>query len=215
MAKFFELIESLTFSVPQREIKVHDVSDLSNQIDIQIEKSFNIAQTVMMDGFDVGAKKGIINFYVFPKIPKDKIDKIVKAIIYYVKEFGWSIDKTELNNSQMFNVPTYRFHVHTNDKEIKMELNITNQNALKLLHILNYSNQEIDEIFNTGKINIRDLKIKLNNYVNFDQHVEKSKQDKNHYNQGVSKEQLMRYYEILEKLCDIALQNDEDFLEVY
>lgn len=221
MQTFWQFIESYTISVPEQEQKFHTISDLANAINSQIQKAFNVQSTgyptsnVDIDGFDVSAKNGIINFYVTDNIPKNKIANIVKAISYYIIEFGWKQGQIKNDMSKMFNIPTYRFPVATESQETKQEINISNDNLSKLFNdILNYSSEEFDDIVESGQINVRDLKIKLNSYINIDKHTEDPKQDKNFYSFGTTKEQLERYISVLDKLCDLALENGEDYLTI-
>lgn len=223
--EWLNLNETITFSIPEyeEEQSATHLSALAWKIQTKLLDTFNIDGIELdMDGLDVDAVFGTLNLYIKKEVPKNLIN-IKKAVIYYIKEFGWEFMPPEVQNqSQMFKVPTIRFNVKKANKHIQpLSLNMTNTNADDFLVLLGYSRREIDQIINTAKINVRDLNIKLGSLTDYHlQSLVKSGTARTGENGSKfismerTLEQVKKYVETLHSLIYLASKEHIDHLNV-
>src|SRR5581483_2583425 len=210
--KTFEqwLSESVSISIKDFDDtnKVRDISSLSNELYTQISKVFPLRpqynpRVIEMDGLDVDSTSGVINVYHV----QDNMDKIVKAVIYYMGELGAKPGKPHEDMSNMYKIPVTRIPVTiTPVKEPLQELNIANEMAIIIFQdILNYRSQN----WNMATLDAKELLIKLSGVTEFqiNKQVTQPKQDKIVFHGGVTKERIERILGELERIAKYAVQN--------
>lgn len=164
------------------------------------------------DGSHYSSGHNIINFYTdgFESI----LDNVLNGIQYYLKEMGVSYNEFKTERSGMFNGNVVRIEI-TNfpkSKDPAPELNWSNQNAARIFsNVLKYK-------FRVGAyLNIRELLQRISNAREnaLSMAAFPGSQDGNITNVGLSKDDVARRLDDLEKLARWAMSKDYDKLAVY
>lgn len=168
-----------------------------------------------IDGLDVDATEGVMNFY--PQgIPDQAIPKILKAIKYYLGEFGAKFGEFKEDQSNMFK----------GEKVYRIRVQLT-QKAHNKPPEINMANGAFDVVFHKvlnmpsnfgGHISARDLLIKIDSTSDFTISIQKSSTTKEpgkakFIEFGIDEERIRRHLDGLRQLAKWAIDNDYDSLE--
>jgi len=181
--EWMDLRESVTFSIqdwqPSRQV-AKNISDLGYSISSKLMKQFgkeyetgdmqHIWDKFTMDGYDVDAKDGTMNFYS-GGMDEKVVNKIIEAIKYYLKEYGAKlVGPIRQDKSGMFkdkegkSIDVVRFPVQiTETIELPPELNVANRNA----EIIVKEILQIPGEYYNGTISARDLLMKTSQLSDF------------------------------------------------
>lgn len=110
------------------------------------------SDTITIDGFDVDALVGTINFYI-EGIPSQKVQDILNNIRQYLETNGVRLGKFVQNTSRMYKVPVVRIPILENKKgeqamneDKPPELNMANGNAFFIFNtVLKYDKDLWDD----------------------------------------------------------------------
>lgn len=223
--------ESITFSVADAENPPLDVLDTihvlnrylykflqKNLTPEQMEEYQNkrVIDILSPDGFDAFEKEGIINFYT-QGIPDEFKDKIITMLKYYIGESNAEVSgEVKKDVSRLYNSEVYRIPIKVHDfpeEKVAPELNLSNGNARVLIcDILNYPSDMMDG----GSVSIAELMMKVgmikdNDYI-INKNVRPEKVSGGNgsatfIDSGLSKEQIKRYLDHLEKLTEWGQKN--------
>lgn len=168
-----------------------------------------------IDGYNTEAKEGILNFY--PQgMPDQAIPKILKAIKYYLGEFGATFGefKEDLSNlfrgEKVYRIPVRIQRQNTNKPP---QINMANKVARIIFNqILNYPSD-------THTIQVNDLLFKLSmaNDFNIKQATKEPIQQTGKVKvlEGeIDEERIRRHLQGLHELSQWAIQNHYDTLEL-
>ena len=220
--------ESITFSVKGFQAKtVPNLFYLGYDINSKLGRTFGDKyyegfphNRFDIDGTDTDLTEGIMNFYA-GGLSEDMLQKILKAIPYFVEERGGKVTgPMKLDTSRMFKMPVYRIPTAlTNNNENKPpELNLANGNAEVLVQDILQISQ--DGEYYAGSIDVRELMMKLSMVSDFTKgmslranSVEKGEKGASIYNMGLSEDQINRYLEILEQMAKWAMEHNYDQIQ--
>jgi hypothetical protein len=168
--------ESVTFRVQDYRPKnpVSSIFDLSQKINALLMNimgkgyetgHYRYWDKLTIDGYDVDAKKGILNFYS-GGMDDDLVKRCLKAIKYYLGDFGVRLsgeirkDKSNLYKMEVYRIPV---EITDTDEDRAPEMNVTNKAA----------NVIIQDIFQlphswSGSIPVESLLMKLSRFTSSD-----------------------------------------------
>jgi len=171
---------------------------------------YGVYDIFVPDGSHYSKKSNIINFYTngFESI----LENALSGIHYYLKEMGvrYNEFKTELSGTREGKVIRIEVTDFPKENNPAPELNWSNDNAMKIFsNVLKYR-------FRVGAyLNIPDLLQRISNARNGVLSGFPGSQDGNIINMGLSRDDIDRRLDDLEKLAKWAMNNHFDKLAVY
>ena len=224
-SKWVQLKESVTVQVANYDEKQppKDISELGYTIKTQLyrtvpefSKSTN-PEGFTIDGGDVSAQQGVMNFYP-AGIPDAAIPKILKAIKYFMGEYGVKYGEFKEDKSGMFTgEKVYRIPVQITQQpqNAPPEVNMSNETA----HVI--FNSILNLPANQHSINASDLLFKLSqvNDFNIKNNVQKPSTTQKPgqaklVDFGIDESRIKRHLDALHQLAQWCVDNHYDTLEL-
>lgn len=218
------LNESVTVQVADynEEQPPKDIADLGYVMKNKLHRAipeFNKGtnpERFTIDGFDVSAQQGIMNFYS-AGIPDEAIPKILKAIKYFLGEFGVKFGEFKEDKSKLFTgEKVYRIPVQITQhpKNPPPEVNMANATAQLIFNkLLNLPSSQTT-------INARDLLFRLSTLTDFN--LQNAVQKPSMSQQpgkaqfidfGIDESRIRKHIEGLRQLAQWCVDNHYDTLE--
>lgn len=217
---FYEWLLTETISIHIVGYQPNDlpqnITDLSYYLALNMDKVPEFKQgqrpfyeKITIDGLDVDAPSGVINFYHHGMTA---LPKLISGIKYYLDELKVKYGEFKNDTSRMFQEPVIRIPILQIpiSKKPLTDANMANQVAYHIFRDL-FNMREIPQTMSA-----RDLLIKIDSLNDFQikNAVVPASQDKNHFDMGIDEERIRRKLAELRTICQFAIDNDYDELSI-